>query len=281
MLIAAAPSRNFAANPAWHTWTLESNLMGMLMLDGKVAIVTGAGRGLGRAIAVALAEQGARLMLHGRSPAPLEELARELGGKDEAAVVTGDVGDEATWGKMTRATLDRFGRIDILINNAGIMGGGAALADIPVSEFDAVMRANVRGTWLGMAHCVPHMLQRGEGCIVNLSSIHGLHGNAGQAAYSASKHAVIGLTKTGAIEYARHGIRVNAVCPAAHETEMFADFRARFTDEQWAERIAAKYPVGRVGKPEEVAALVVFLCSGGASNLHGLAIPIDGGYAAQ
>ena len=196
-------------------------------------------------------------------------------------LLTGDVASADDWKAHVAEVLERCGRIDALINNAGIMGNAAALVKIDQDEFDQVYATNVRGTWLGMKHCIPPMLAAGGGAIVNLSSIHGLHGNAGQAAYSASKHAVIGLTKTAAIEYAKKGIRVNAVCPAAHETDMYFDFRKRFTDEQWQARIDAKYPRGQVGKPEEVAAVVLFLCSPGASNLHGLALPIDGGFAAQ
>jgi NAD(P)-dependent dehydrogenase (short-subunit alcohol dehydrogenase family) len=249
---------------------------------GKTAIVTGASKGLGRCIARAFAEQGASVVLSGRSPGPLAALAEEIhamGG--DALAVPGDVTVSADWVTLVDQVLECFGHVDVLVNNAGIMGNAAALCAIDEQEFDAVMATNVRGTWLGMKHCIPHMLASGGGAIVNLSSIHGLHGNAGQAAYSASKHAVIGLTKTAAIEYASRGIRVNAVCPAAHETDMYFDFRRRFTDEQWQERVRAKYPLGRVGRPEEAAAVVLFLCSPGASNLHGVALPIDGGFAAQ
>lgn len=256
--------------------------MGGRSFAGQIIIVTGASKGLGRAIALAFAAQSANVVLTGRTAAPLAALADEVraaGG--EPLVVAGDVSVADDWRTLVEATLNRFGRIDALINNAGIMGSAAALVKIPEDEFDAVFAINVRGTWLGMKHCIPPMIAGGGGAIVNLSSIHGLHGNAGQAAYSASKHAVIGLTKTAAIEYAKKGVRVNAVCPAAHETDMYFDFRKRFTDEQWQARIDAKYPRGQVGKPEEVAAVVLFLCSPAASNLHGVALPIDGGFAAQ
>jgi NAD(P)-dependent dehydrogenase (short-subunit alcohol dehydrogenase family) len=253
-----------------------------LEFAGQTVIVTGAGKGLGRTTALMFAGLGARVVVNGRSSGPLEALADEIraaGGHSLA--VAGDVASSADWTVLLDRTTERFGRIDALVNNAGIMGNAAALCKIDEAEFDAVMATNVRGTWLGMKHAIPRMLQTGGGSIVNLSSIHGLHGNAGQAAYSASKHAVIGLTKTAAIEYARKGIRVNAVCPAAHETDMYFDFRNRFTEDEWQGRIATKYPLGRVGKPEEVAAVIMFLCSPGASNLHGVAIPIDGGFAAQ
>lgn len=249
---------------------------------GRTAIVTGASRGLGRTIALAFAAEGASLVVTARTLPALGSLVDELraAGADVLAVA-GDVSSSADWANLVAQAIERFGRIDALVNNAGIMGNAAALCRIEEAEFDAVMATNVRGTWLGMKHCIPVMVEAGSGAIVNLSSIHGLHGNAGQAAYSASKHAVIGLTKTAAIEYAKKGVRVNAVCPAAHETDMYFDFRKRFTDEQWAERIAAKYPRGCVGKPEDVANVVVFLCSPGAANLHGVALPIDGGFAAQ
>jgi NAD(P)-dependent dehydrogenase (short-subunit alcohol dehydrogenase family) len=249
---------------------------------GKVVIVTGAGKGLGRHVALAFAKEGARLVLNGRQTAALDAVADELRSTGaQAENVVGDIAQSQTWVAIVAVAKRRFGRVDCLVNNAGIMGAGLRLCEVPEDEFDAVMSINVRGTWLGMKHCIPVMLETGGGAIVNLSSIHGLHGNVGQAAYSASKHAVIGLTKTAAVEYAKAGIRVNAVCPAAHETEMFADFRSRFTDAEWAARINAKYPLGRVGRPEEVSSVILFLCSPGASNLHGLAIPIDGGYAAQ
>jgi len=249
---------------------------------GRTAIVTGASRGLGRTIALAFAAEGASLVVTARTLAALGSLVDELraAGADVLAVA-GDVSLGTDWARLVAQAIERFGRIDVLVNNAGIMGNASALCRIDEAEFDAVMATNVRGTWLGMKHCIPVMVEAGGGAIVNLSSIHGLHGNAGQAAYSASKHAVIGLTKTAAIEYAKKGVRVNAVCPAAHETDMYFDFRKRFTDEQWAERIAAKYPRGCVGKPEDVANVVVFLCSPGAANLHGVALPIDGGFAAQ
>ncbi len=249
---------------------------------GQTAIVTGASKGLGRAIALAFAAEGANVVLTGRTSAPLAGLAdevRKLGG--EPLVVPGDVAVTADWAALVHTVLARFPRIDVLVNNAGMLGSAAALCKIAEEEFDEVYATNVRGTWLGMKHCIPPMIAAGGGAIVNLSSIHGLHGNAGQAAYSASKHAVIGLTRTAAIEYAKNGVRVNAVCPAAHETDMYFDFRKRFTEEQWQARIDAKYPRGRVGRPEEVASVVLFLCSPGASNLHGVALPVDGGFAAQ
>ena len=256
--------------------------MGELAFEAKTVIVTGAGKGLGRTTALMFAEQGAQVVVNGRSAETIEALADEIrsaGG--ESLALAGDVAIAADWISMLDRATERFGRIDALVNNAGIMGSAAALCRIDDAEFDAVMATNVRGTWLGMKHAIPRMLETGGGAIVNLSSIHGLQGNAGQAAYSASKHAVIGLTKTAAIEYASKGIRVNAVCPAAHETDMYFDFRNRFTETEWQARIATKYPLGRVGKPEEVASVILFLCTPGASNLHGVAIPIDGGFAAQ
>jgi NAD(P)-dependent dehydrogenase (short-subunit alcohol dehydrogenase family) len=261
---------------------VEERAMNGNSFGGQNVVVTGAGRGLGRCIASMFSRNGANVVLNGRSREPLESLEREIvetGGR--CMVVQGDVSISQDWVDLLDRAVERFGRIDALVNNAGIMGSAMALHKIDDAEFDAVMTTNVRGTWLGMKHVIPRMLASGGGAIVNLSSIHGLHGNAGQAAYSASKHAVIGLTKTAAIEYARKGIRVNAVCPAAHETDMYFDFRKRFTDEEWQARIAARYPRGQVGKPEEVASVVLFLCSPGAANLHGVALPIDGGFAAQ
>ena len=248
----------------------------------QTVVVTGASKGLGRSIALAFAAEGAAVVINARQEQPLQELAQEIRGSGgRCLALCGDVTRAADWQRLLDRAETEFGRIHALVNNAGIMGSAAALCKIDEVEFDAVMATNIKGTWLGMKQVIPRMLRHGGGAIVNLSSIHGLHGNAGQAAYSASKHAVIGLTKTGAIEYARRGVRINAVCPAAHETDMYFDFRRRFTDEQWQSRLEAKYPLGRAGRPEEVAAVVLFLCSAAASNLHGLAIPIDGGFAAQ
>jgi len=250
--------------------------------EGRVAVVTGASRGLGQAISVAFSGEGAKVVICARSLQGLEQtaaMANRMQG--EVLLLEGDIANAETWEKLVATTLSKWGRIDYLVNNAGLMGGASYICDLDGAEFNAVMATNVRGTWLGMKHCIPAMLQTGGGAIVNVSSILGLHGNPGQSAYCASKHAVIGLTKTAALEYAKRGIRVNAVCPAAHETEMFKDYRSRFNDDEWALRVEGKYPLGRVGKVQEVSSVVLFLCSPAASNLHGVAIPIDGGYAAQ
>lgn len=249
--------------------------MGM-NFSGRVALVTGGAAGIGHATARAFAEQGlqvvvADLDLKGGQDAVA--LIRATGA--EAIFVQCDVTQEAQVKQLMVETLAAFGRLDYAFNNAGIEIEQGRLADGTLDEFDAIMGVNVKGVWLCMKHQLPLMLAQGGGVIVNTASVAGLGAAPKMSIYSASKHAVIGLTKSAAIEYAKKNIRVNAVCPAVIDTEMFR--RACASDPRKAEFARAMHPVGRIGKVEEVASAVLYLCSDGAGFTTGHALVIDGG----
>ncbi|SFC29467.1 SDR family NAD(P)-dependent oxidoreductase [Tropicimonas isoalkanivorans] len=250
--------------------------------SGTTVLVTGGGSGIGAETASAFAGAGATVIVSGRRQTPLDETVRsisEAGGT--AFALTADMG-------VTSDVVDLFGRIeaqhggpDILINNAGLGASGATATDITEEEFDAVFAVNAKGVWLGMREAIPRMIARGGGCIVNVSSKNGIVGGPGSIAYTGAKHAVVGLTRAAAIDHGRQGVRINAICPAAHESEMALAFRDRFTPEEWEARMATAYPAtGRMGRLDEVAGAILFLCSPAASNIHGIALPVDGGFTA-
>jgi len=243
---------------------------------GKVAFVTGAANGIGRAAALAFAREGARVVVADVSEQGDQETARlieEAGGR--ALAVRCDVSRAGD----VKAALDRavetFGRLDFAFNNAGVEQPITATADLTEEEWDRIVRVNLRGVFLCMRHEIPLMLKQGGGAIVNTSSGAGVKGFAGQAAYCAAKHGVVGLTKAAALDYAKANIRVNAVCPGIIETPMMDRFSGG-TPEGRA-RVIAQEPVGRMGKPEEIAAAVVWLCSDAAAFVIGHAMVIDGG----
>jgi len=251
---------------------------------GKVAIVTGGGSGIGRATSLAFGREGAHVAVADIAGDKAQAVASEIvkaGGS--ALPITVDVGDSASVKAMIDAAVARFGRLDILFNNAGISGfTGKTLTEVDEEVFDAVMRVNVKGVWLGMKLGIPAMLKNGGGCIVNTASTLGWIGQKFSTTYGGSKHAVIGLTKSTSIEYGLKGIRVNAVCPGGIETPITEKFKDTFTPEEWRKRNEAAFPsTGRYGKPEEIAGVVLFLCSDAASNVHGIALLADGGYVAQ
>lgn len=251
---------------------------------GKVAIVTGGGSGIGRATAKAFAREGATVLVADITTEAADAVAKEImadGGK--ALAVTADVGDAGSVQRMIGTATDRFGRLDILFNNAGINGfTGKFLCDVDEQVFDDVMRVNVKGVWLGLKYGIPAIIRSGGGCIVNTASTLGWIGMKYSTTYSGSKHAVIGLTKSASIEYGMRGVRINAVCPGGIETPITEAFRQTFTPEEWKKRNEASFPsTGRYGKPEEIAGVVLFLCSDAASNVHGTALLADGGYVAQ
>lgn len=250
----------------------------------KVAVVTGAGGGIGRATSLAFAREGATVIVVDVDREAARQTVQSIeadGG--QAAVSVTDVGDRAQVEALVATTLSDHGGLHVLHNNAGISGfTGARMAEMDEDTFDAVVRVNLKGVWLGMKYAIPAMIERGGGCIVNTASTLGLVGQRLSGPYSATKHGVLGLTRTAAIEYGLDGVRVNAVCPGGIETPITDAFRRTFTDEEWRSRNEAAYPAtGRYGRADEVAAVVLFLCSDDASNIQGAAVPVDGAYTAQ
>lgn len=244
---------------------------------GKVALVTGASSGIGRATALAFAAKGAKVAIAsrrgGESAETLEQI-RAAGG--EALFVKTDVSQPAEVEALVRQVVEHFGALDFAFNNAGIEGDAyVPLADYPESTWQQVLDVNLTGVFLCMKHELPHIVAA-QGAIVNMASVAGLVGGRMGAAYHASKHGVIGLTKAAAMEYAQQGVRINAVAPAVIHTPLAE--RAFFHDEKLAARVVSHHPMGRVGAPEEVAKAVVWLCSDEASFTTGHALPIDGGF---
>ena len=250
-------------------------------LDGKAALVTGAGSGIGRATALACAREGAKIVVADRVVEGGEEtvsMIKSAGG--EATFVPVNVTQAAEVKAMVAAAVSAYGRIDCAHNNAGIEGVFATTADYPEEDWDRVMAVNLKGVWLCMKYEIPQMVQQGGGAIVNTASLAGLVGAKRMPAYVASKHGVAGLTKTAALEYAKSGIRVNAVCPGIIHTSMVDRmFLSRRPDLE--DRLAAVEPMGRLGKPEEVAEAVVWLCSDAASFVTGHTMTVDGGIYAE
>jgi NAD(P)-dependent dehydrogenase (short-subunit alcohol dehydrogenase family) len=251
---------------------------------GKVALVTGGANGIGRATALGFAQHGAKLVIVDRDPAAGEGAAgaiRQQGG--EARFVAADVTKSAEVQAYVKAALDAFGRIDCFFNNAGIEGKVAPTAEYDEAMFDAVMGVNVKGVFLGLRHVLPVMIAQKSGAVVNTASVAGLVGTPGMPAYVASKHAVIGLTKTASGEVARSGVRVNAVCPGPVDTRMIADLAKQLNPSDPAavgERYRSTMPTGRYTTPEEIANMVLFLCSDLAGNITGAQYVIDGGRTA-
>jgi len=253
-------------------------------LAGRVALVTGAARGIGLATVTRLAREGADIVAFDLPGPSLQDAvnAAEAAGRS-AVTFEGDVALSDDWRRVVELALQRFGRIDILFNNAGVSGQLRALLDYPDDDFDRVMAVNVRGVFLGTKYVGATMKKRG-GAIINNSSIMGFSGGRRVCAYTASKHAVIGLTKTAANELARYGIRVNAVCPSPVATEMMADAERVISPENpkaAREAFTQGSPLGRYCEPAEVAAVVAFLASDDASYLNGVALPVDGGTLAR
>lgn len=244
----------------------------------KVVLVTGAATGIGAATAVAFATQGAKVVLADINPEAqtVAEKISALGG--EAVFHECDVTQETSVAKLVDFIIAKFGRLDVAFNNAGIDIETSKLADAEESVFDKLMDVNVKGVWLCMKHEIKAMLTTGGGAIVNTASVAGLGAAPKMGIYSATKHAVIGLTKSAAVEYAKRGIRVNAVCPAVIDTLMYR--RAIESDPKKAPAIAAMHPIGRVGRAEEIAAAVLYLSSAQASFTTGVALPVDGGSTA-
>ena len=247
-----------------------------LRFDDKVVLVTGGGGGIGRASALAFARAGAQVAVTDRDAQAGEETVRQVQALGaQALFIQADVTQATQVQAMVAQVVAHFGRLDCAFNNAGIEEEHMRLADCDESIFDRIMAVNVKGVWLCMKYQLAHMAQNGGGSIVNTASVAGLIGAPKMAAYSASKHAVIGLTKSAAVEYGRKKIRVNAVCPAVINTEMYV--RAVQADPKIGPAITQAHPVGRIGEADEVAAAVVWLSSDAASFVTGLAHTVDGG----
>lgn len=247
--------------------------------SGKVAFVTGGSAGMGAATARAFAEAGAAVAIADLDGGAAERSAAELNAAGHRALaVRCDVADEAAVQKAVARTVEVFGRLDMAFNNAGIMLPPVDSAEETAEAFDRIVAVNLRGVWASMKHELVQMRKQGSGAIVNCSSLGGLVGGNGRATYHATKHGVIGQSKSVALQYAPLGVRVNAVCPGTIETPMVA--RMTVGGELDPETAISSIPLGRLGMPEEVAAAVLWLCSDAASYVTGVALPVDGGYTA-
>lgn len=248
--------------------------------SGHVALVTGAASGMGLAAARAFAEAGASVALADIRVDALNTATQALADAGHRVIgVAGDISDETYVKALVEQTVATFGRLDAAFNNAGIQSPAVETADVGSDVFDRINAINLRGVWLCMKYQLIQMRAQGSGAIVNNSSLGGLVGVPGRAAYHAAKHGVLGLTRSAALEYAARGIRVNAICPGIVETPMVADMLKGETAVM--NEMMKDVPIGRLGTAQEIADAVLWLCSPGASFVVGVALPVDGGYTAR
>lgn len=247
---------------------------------GKVALVTGGKGGMGFATAEAFARSGAAVVLGDIDAAAIQQAAAKLTAAGHRAIgMACDVSDEAQAAALVKHAVDAFGRLDFAYNNAGIQAPPTDAADESAEDYDKVQAVNLRGIWTCMKHELKQMREQGAGAIVNCSSLGGIVGLPQRGAYHASKHGVIGLTRSAALEYAPRGVRINAICPGVIETPMVADMIK--TQKEAMDEFLKLQPIGRLGTAEEMAQTVLWLCSPGASFVVGVALPVDGGFTAH
>lgn len=249
-------------------------------LRDKVTIVTGGASGIGKATALAFSREGANVVVADISVEMGDEVVsmiKQVGG--EAIFVKTDVSQAAQVQSLVQSAINTYGRLDYACNNAGIEGLMASTAECSEDNWDRTININLKGVWLCMKYEIPEMLKQSAGAIVNIASVAGLVGFVGLPAYAASKGGIVQLTRTAALEYAKLGIRINAVCPGGIETPMIDRLSA--TNAELEDSLSTAHPMGRLGKPEEIAQAVVWLCSDAASFVTGHPMVIDGGYVAQ
>jgi NAD(P)-dependent dehydrogenase (short-subunit alcohol dehydrogenase family) len=248
--------------------------------QNKVVIVTGGAYGIGRAAAIGFAQRGAKVAIADVDVKRGEETLRRI--KDaggDAFFVKTDVSSEADVKALVEKTVETYGKLDCAFNNAGIHKVFASMSDFTAADWEEMINVNLKSVWLCMKYEIPQMLKQGKGAIVNTSSAAGLVGAPSNPAYPASKHGVVGITKSTALEFARKGIRVNCVCPGPIRTGMNESLVA--ANPEMVKAMDQKVPMGRIGEPEEVAAAAMFLCSDEASYITGAALPVDGGIVAD
>lgn len=255
----------------------------MKELAGKVALVTGGTGGIGRVTAIEFANRGASVVVAGRRQKEGQDtiaMIRQFDG--EGAYIQADVSREDDCRRMVAFSIDTYGQLDFAFNNAGTEGSSGLTHEQTRDNYQQIMDTNVLGVLWSMKYEIAAMLKSGGGAIVNNASVLGLVGMSGMSVYVASKHAVIGLTRTAALEYAKQGIRVNAVCPGVIETPMFDRFAGDAKQRvETMNEMSSIHPIGRIGQSEEVASAVIYLCSPAASFITGASLPVDGGWSAQ